>query len=182
MAYITPTGASVTVTEAQVGLTGAAIPTSAALMGVKDQSGNLQPITLTAGGAVPVAVSSLPATADTNVGAAGASTLRVVEGGRPITGTVPLNLSYAGANVTTSAYVQLTASLSAAVTKIALWNTSGSIIILATGAAASEVDRVYIGPGGAVIYDVSIAAAVRLSLKAVDVTAALGYFVFVGFP
>lgn len=182
MVYIVPAGATATVSEAQVGLTGAAIPTSAALMGVKDQSGNLQPITLTAAGAVPVGIASLPAMVDTNVGLVGASTLRVVEGGRPIATTVLGSNSYSSTNVLTSAYLQLIASMANAVSRIALWNTSGSIIRLATGAAASEVDAVYVGPGGAVVYDVEIAASTRVSIRALDQTASAGYFLFVGLP
>lgn len=177
MAYIVPAGATATVTEAQVGLTGAAIPTSAALMGVKDQSGNLQPITLTAGGAVPVALASLPATVDTNVGVAGASTLRGVDAGRSAT-TVLGGLSVT--NLLTSAYQQIIASTAAAITRLYVWNVTGSVVIIATGAAASEVDKLYIGPGGAATFDITIASATRISAKALDQTAVSGYIALTG--
>ena len=137
-------------------------------------SGSTQPVSGT------VAVSNFPATVDVNAGAVSASTPRSVDGGRSLT-TVLANNAYASTNVTTSAYVELIHSTSVALTRVAIWNTSGSIIKLATGAAASEVDKIYIGPGGTGVFDIAIPASTRISLEALDQTANAGYFLFTGF-
>lgn len=64
-----PVSGTITATNPSVGTNGSAAPSSSTQVGVKDNSGNLQPLTLTAGGAVktdssattqPVSVSSLP--------------------------------------------------------------------------------------------------------------------------
>ncbi len=136
-------------------------------------------------GTIPVSgtvtVSNLPTTADTNAGASTSSTLRVIEAGRPLSGAVLANNPYASTNVTTAAYVQLIASTANAVNVECISNTSGSNIIVATGAALSEVDRFYVPPGGAGCYSFNIAASTRVSLKALDATADDGYFLFTGY-
>lgn len=136
-------------------------------------SGSTQPVSGT------VSASNFPATADTNVGASGASTLRGVDAGRSLTTVLGSN-NYASTSVTTAAYVQLIASTAAAVTRVYIQNTSSSILIMATGAGGAEVDRVYIGPGGSGVYDITIPASTRISMKALDSTASVGYFLFTG--
>lgn len=225
------TSGTVTASFAAVGTTGAAVPASAAYMGMNvggnltglagtanglkvDGSAVTQPVSgtfwqatqpvsgtvsanlnagsnligkvgidqTTPGTTNAVAATNLPTTVDTNAGAQGASTLRMTQAGRAITSTILANNSYSGTNVTTSAYVQLIASTASAVNMVCLANSSGSIIKMATGAAASEVDRIYVPAGGSGCFGVNIAASTRISLEALDATASTGYFLFTGLP
>lgn len=79
-----------------------------------------------------------------------------------------------GAGVSTSAYTQLVASLSGAVKALYIFDSSGRALYLATGAAASEVDQIYIEPGGTGLVHLAIPAGTRLSVKAVDAAATQG--------
>jgi len=89
-----------------------------------------------------------------------------------------VNLSYSSTNVTTSAYVEIVATTSGAITSMTSFEGSGQGMILATGAAAAEVDLLYIPPGGIDgQLNVSIPAGVRLSLKAITATASSGRFI-----
>lgn len=83
---------------------------------------------------------------------------------------------YSSVNVTTGAYVQLlaAASVTAAVKEIEIFDSSGQTLLLATGAAASEVDQIYIIPGGNGRIPLAIAASTRISVKAVSATASSG--------
>lgn len=114
-------------------------------------------------------------------GITGTAVPRVVQAGYDSTLTVVASNSYAATNVTTAAYVQLIASTANAVNTICLSDSSGSIMKVATGAAASEVDRIYLPGGGAGCYAVNIPAATRISLKAIDATASTGYFLYTGY-
>ena len=83
--------------------------------------------------------------------------------------------NYASVNLTTSAYVQVTASTTGDINRLYIADTSGSAIILATGAAGSEVDRLYIGPGGnEAPYELNIPSGTRVAIKALDVNATSG--------
>lgn len=84
---------------------------------------------------------------------------------------------YTSTSVTTSAYVQLVASLAAACTEIEVFDSSGQTLVLATGASSSEVDKIYIIPGGNGRIPLAIAAATRVSIKAVSATASAGEIV-----
>jgi hypothetical protein len=85
---------------------------------------------------------------------------------------------YSSTNVTTTAYVQITASTSAVINKVYVADTSGSAIILAVGGAGSEVDQLYIGPGGNDSpYLLTIPASSRISIKALDTNATQGQFI-----
>lgn len=84
---------------------------------------------------------------------------------------------YTSTSVTTSAYVQLVASLAAACTEIEIFDSSGSTLVLATGAAASESDKVYVTPGGNGRIPLAIAASTRISIKAVSANASVGEIV-----
>lgn len=88
-----------------------------------------------------------------------------------------LRNDYSSVNVTTSAYVQLTASTASAITKLEIFDSSGSVLVLATGAAASEIDLLYIMPGGNGMVEVTVAASTRLSIKAIDTNATSGQIV-----
>ncbi len=86
----------------------------------------------------------------------------------------PTRLDYTGTPVTTSAYVTLVASLTGAVKEMHIFDSSGRALLLATGAAASEVDQIYIEPGGTGPVRLAIPAGTRLSVKAVDASATTG--------
>ena len=81
---------------------------------------------------------------------------------------------YTGTNVTTGAYVELIASTAADITKMQIFDSSGQTLVIATGAAASEVDKFYVFPGGNGDIDVSIPSGTRISIKAVSATADAG--------
>lgn len=127
-----------------------------------------------------VSATNFPSAVDVNVGQAGASTPRYIQAGHDITANILANNNYGSTNVTTGAYVQLISSTVSALSMVCISNSSGSIIKMATGAAASEVDRLYIPGGGSACYQVSIAAGTRISMEALDATASTGYFLFVG--
>jgi hypothetical protein len=81
---------------------------------------------------------------------------------------------YGSTSVTTSAYVQLKASLAAECQEVEIFDSSGQTLVLATGAAASEVDQIYITPGGNGRIPLRIASGTRVSIKAVSATASVG--------
>jgi len=81
---------------------------------------------------------------------------------------------YTGTPVTTSAYTQIVASLADDVTQLYIFDSSGRTLYLAVGAPASEVDTVYIVPGGNGLINLGIDAGSRVSIKAVDATANKG--------
>lgn len=82
---------------------------------------------------------------------------------------------YTSTSVTTSAYVQLTASTASIVNKIEIFDSSGEALILAVGGAGSEVDQLYIFPGGNGPVDLYIPASSRISVKAKTATASAGF-------
>lgn len=81
---------------------------------------------------------------------------------------------YGSINVTTAAYTQLIASLGAEVEEIEIFDSSGRTLVLAIGAAASEVDQLYIVPGGNGRIPFKIAAGTRVAIKAVSANATAG--------
>jgi hypothetical protein len=87
---------------------------------------------------------------------------------------LPTYTVYSSTPVTTSAYVQVVASTSAAVTRVSIFDSSGETLILATGAAASEVIKLYVPPGGGE-YDLAIPSGTRVSIKALTASATSGY-------
>lgn len=80
--------------------------------------------------------------------------------------------------VTTAAYVTLIASTAAACSEIFIFDSSGETLVIAVGAAASEVDQVYIVPGGNGPVPLAIPSGARVSIKAVTATASVGYLAF----
>lgn len=86
----------------------------------------------------------------------------------------PVRNVYSSVNVTTSAYVQLVASTTSATTRLQIFDSSGQTLVLATGAAASEVDQIYIFPGGNGDVPLAIPAGTRVSIKAVSANATVG--------
>ena len=88
----------------------------------------------------------------------------------------PASINTAVTNLTAGAYVQLVASLSAACSSISVYKGSTTPVILATGAAAAEVDKVFLFPGtsGSVL-PLSIPAGTRISLKSVTGVISSGF-------
>lgn len=82
---------------------------------------------------------------------------------------------YTLTSVSTAAYTQLIASTSAAASKVEVFDSSGECMILAVGAAASEVDQFYIFPGGNGPVELSIPSGSRISIKAKTATASSGF-------
>lgn len=83
---------------------------------------------------------------------------------------------YSSVNVTTSAFVQLIASTSAAIKKWDIFDSSGQTLALASGAAASEVIFAYVAPGSTE-FEHYLAAGTRVSIKALSATANTGEIV-----
>jgi hypothetical protein len=81
---------------------------------------------------------------------------------------------YTVTSVTTAAYVQLVASMPAAVKEVEIFDSSGQTLVLAIGGAGSEVNKVYVFPGGNGRIPLQIASTARLSIKAVSGTANSG--------
>lgn len=84
-------------------------------------------------------------------------------------------IDFTGTPVTSAAYVTLLASTSAAIKKVQIFMGQGSPLILALGAASSEVDQIYIFPGGNGLMELEIPTSTRVSLKAVNTSATEGY-------
>ncbi len=76
--------------------------------------------------------------------------------------------------VTTLAYTTLVASLPAAVSQLFIFDSSGQTLVLAVGAAASEVDQAYVIPGGNGELNLKIPTGSRVSIKAVSANATVG--------
>lgn len=94
-------------------------------------------------------------------------------GGKAIANT-PVRRDYSSSGVTTAAYVELVAALSNATSEIEIFDSSGQTMVLAVGAAASEVNQVYIIPGGNGPIPLLIAAGARVSIKAISANASAG--------
>lgn len=152
---------------------------------------NANPVPMSdAGGSITVdgtvAVSNLPTTVDTNTGAAGASTIRVVQAsnspgpaGRSYADSA--NLDYGSSNVTTGAYVTVIASTAATINSLLIFSSCGSAIELATGAAASETRKLLIPPGGLdAPTPLAVASGTRLSVKGVTGSCTSGNLIITG--
>lgn len=83
--------------------------------------------------------------------------------------------NYASTAVDTTNWQQIVASLAAATVKMQIFDSSGSLLELGTGAAAAETRKMLITPGGNGLVEVQIAAGTRLSIRAVDATANTGF-------
>ncbi len=83
--------------------------------------------------------------------------------------------AYATTPVTTSAYVQLIASTSAAINRLYIADTSGSALYIATGGSGSEVNQLLVGPGGnSAPFELDIPSGTRISVKCADQNASTG--------
>ncbi len=84
-------------------------------------------------------------------------------------------------NITTSAYVQITASTSSAINRLYIADTSGQSFIIATGASGSEVNQLYVGPGGNDYpYELNIPASTRVAVKALSANMTAGALTITG--
>jgi len=91
------------------------------------------------------------------------------------------SLDYAVTNVTTGAYVQLNASTATAINYLSIFDSSGNPMILAVGAPGSEVDQIYVPPGGSVGgYSLYIPAGSRISYKALTTNSTSGNLIITG--
>lgn len=143
---------------------------------------NYQPVVLAASGtpgsAVPARAVQIGGSDGTNLRALSVDTsgnLNVnttSSSGR--TSIVLARNDYTTTNVTTAAYVQLVASTSDVINQLYIFDSSGQTLFLAVGAAASEVNKAYIVPGGNGILNLTIPAGSRISIKAVSATASAG--------
>jgi len=77
-------------------------------------------------------------------------------------------------NITSAAYVQLTASTGALINKLQIFLSSDASLYLAVGAGGAEIDQIYIFPGGNGDVELTIAAGSRISVKAVSTSATSG--------
>jgi hypothetical protein len=85
---------------------------------------------------------------------------------------------YTSTNVTTSAYVELDSSLNGSVRALDVFDSSGRVLLLAIGAAGSEIDQLMIPPGGlSGLVHFYAEKGNRLSIKAVDASATSGQLV-----
>lgn len=109
---------------------------------------------------------------------ANATSIGVTEGGRAYSDSAMQD--YSSGNVTTGAWVQIDASTAAAINVICVNDTSGQIMELGTGSAASETRVFLIAQGFSGCIPLRIASGTRLSLRAVTATANTGYFTYSG--
>jgi hypothetical protein len=91
------------------------------------------------------------------------------------------SLDYGVTPVTTAAYVQLNAATVTAITYLSIFDSSGNPMILAVGAPGSEVDQIYVPPGGSVGgYSLYIPAGSRISYKALTTNSTSGNLIITG--
>lgn len=190
-----PVSGTVTVTQATAAnlnatVTGTVAATQSGTWNINNITGS---VSLPTGAAI---ASKQPSLGTAGTPSADVITVQGISGGEPlivsVTGsTTPASVgyvsrllyrqNYSSANLTTSAYTQVTASTTGTIYKLYIADTSGSAIILATGGAGSEIDRLYIGPGGNdAPYELTIASGTRVSIKALDVNATSGQIIITG--
>jgi hypothetical protein len=91
------------------------------------------------------------------------------------------SLDYGTTPITTAAYVQLNASTVKAIIYLSIFDSSGNPMILAVGSPGSEVDQIYVPPGGSVGgYYLAIPAGSRISYKALSTNSTSGNLIITG--
>lgn len=76
---------------------------------------------------------------------------------------------YSSVNVTSSAYVQLSASLTEQISCVEIFDSSGAVLVLAIGPSGGEADLpFYVLPGGNGRMGLLLNKGQRLSIKSVD--------------
>lgn len=170
--------------DTNFGAPGASTVRSAAMLGVGSTAvSNANPVPISDAGSTitvdgTVAVSNFPSTVDTNAGSASASTIRVSAASRTYADSV--NQDYSSGNVTTGAWTQLIASTAAAINLLCITDTSGQVMEIGTGSAASETRVFLIAQGFSGCIPLRIAASTRVSVRAVTGTANSGYLTISG--
>jgi hypothetical protein len=163
---------------AKVAVDSSALPTGAATAALQTQPGvDIGDVTInnaSGASAVNIQDGGNSITVDGTVAATQSGTWVIDQAGRAKADTSSYN-DYSSTSVTTAAYVELEASLAAACKEIEIFDSSGQGMILAVGAAASEVDQIYIFPGGNGRVPLAIAASSRVSIKAKTATASSGF-------
>lgn len=91
-----------------------------------------------------------------------------------ISANAPARNDYTSVSVTTAAYTQLVASTTSATTEVEVFDSSGQTLVFAVGAAASEVAKFNIFPGGNGRVPLAIPAGSRVAIKALSATASVG--------
>lgn len=85
-----------------------------------------------------------------------------------------IRLVYSVTNVTTSAYVTLSASLPIDISHLEIFDSSGQTMQIGVGASGSEQAKRIIFPGGQGMIPLSLRAGQRLAIKALSGTASSG--------
>lgn len=204
-----PTGASTAAKQPALGTAGSASADVITVQGIAsmtalkvDGSAVTQPIS---------AVSlPLPSTAATStLQTSGNSTLSTISGQLPSTlgakttansmavniasdQTVPISMAgrakclvyrndNSSVNITTGAYVQVIASTGCVINRLYIFDSSGSALKIATGASLSEIDQLYVPPGGfGAAYELTIPSSTRIAVEALDVNATSGQLIITG--
>ena len=173
-----PTGAATAAKQPALGVAGTPSADVLSVQGVTgmtpfkvDGSATTQPVSLASVPTHPVTQSGVFTVQPGNT--ANTTAWLVAQKGRT-QANAPVYNAYGTTIVTTAAYVQLIASTTAATTFVDIFDSSGQAMILATGAAASEVILAYIPPGG-LSTALTIPAGTRVAVKALTSTASSGY-------
>jgi hypothetical protein len=158
-----PTGASTSANQTALNASVASIDTKTASL---------------VSGRVPVDISTLPLPTGAATQTTLASVLTTLGLSKTKGKTVPHTTyqDYAATNVTTGAWVQLVASVSANVEELQIFDSSGQTLEIGIGAAASEARLFLIPPGGTVV-QAKILAGARVSIRAVSSLAQSGNLV-----
>ncbi len=125
-----------------------------------------------------VVASNFPTTVDAGPGAGSSNTLRVTPASRSYSDSA--NYSYTSGNVTTGAWTQVIASTAGSTNLFCITDTSGQVMEIGVGAAASE-SRVFLtAQGWSGCIPLRITTGARISVRAVTATATSGYLTIVG--
>lgn len=84
---------------------------------------------------------------------------------------------YSSTTVTTSAYTELVSSLSANISEVEIFDSSGEFLYLATGGSGSETNKIIITAGGNGRIPLAITSGTRVSIKALSASASTGRIV-----
>lgn len=96
-----------------------------------------------------------------------------------------VSINASSTNITTSAYVTLSAAIPINTAKISVLNTTSSVIKLAYGVSGSETDFVAILPSSQLVIEVPLtffSSGQRLALEALNTTASSGFVAVSLFP
>lgn len=159
--------------EVQVDVISSALPTGAAteatLASIESDTSSLAGCV--AGNEVQVDIVAALPSGTNNIGDVDVASIVAATGRSAVTRARHV---YSSTPVTTATYQQLVASLPSAVNEIEIFDSSGETLVIATGAISSEVDQVYVFPGGNGRIPLAIASGARVSVKAVSATASAG--------